>query len=537
MRLCLRLFIVLFLFPYSVEAAVDLSAGRSDVLSYAGSFNHSVSIPVAPGRAGTQPALALNYSSNLGNGLYGVGWDLGISRIERESKFGRPSYTDADKFVMVMNGARQSLVKVADGEYRMANESAFLKITKVGNSWVIRDQKNTVYYFGGTHKINQQASWPVGALQAFSWHLSRVEDVTKKNVMHYFYVDGGLGHRLTRIEYAPNNRVDLLYEARPDVIRSYRSGDLQVISRRLSGIQSFAGNRLASDMKFSYQSKLHDERSVLSSVAAKDVNKLLADQVTRFDYTYKSTDSRNGYWTPVHTYNHRNNNSQWTKTQRFYFDVNGDGSNEYMNYVTHRGGKSEFSTSFALPAYTGISGYYIPRYWRAGLDIWMPAKYYKTLADIPFYVTKEPTKVYYPRALVDMNGDGYVDFIVQDKTGNWRVYFHNGHGFLSTYQYWNNPTGAVGSYSLYDVNGDGLPDLLSGRNSTWSVYLNTTSGFKPQSYSVSLSNVRSIMNRMTPVPSILTSQPWRVQPVVSSITNAQTGMVQNIQYTLTSNSR
>lgn len=69
MRLFLRLFVVVFLFPYSVQAAVDLSSGRSDVLSYAGSFNHKVNVAVAPGRAGTQPALTLNYSSSMGNGL------------------------------------------------------------------------------------------------------------------------------------------------------------------------------------------------------------------------------------------------------------------------------------------------------------------------------------------------------------------------------------------------------------------------------------------------------------------------------------
>lgn len=532
MHLFLRLFVVLFLFPYSLQAAVDLSSGRSSVLSYAGSFNHKIAIPVAPGRAGTQPALQLGYSSAMSNGLYGVGWDLGITRIERETKFGAPRYTNADKFVMVMNGVRQSLVKVGAGEYRMANESAFLKITKQGNSWVVRDKKNTVYYFGGAYRANQQASWPVRAPQAFSWHLSRVEDVTRSNVMHYFYADGGLGHRLIRVEYAPNNRVDLLYKARPDVIQSYRSGKQQVISLRLSSIQSFAGNRLASDMQFTYQSRVNDNRSVLSSVAVKDVNKLLPDQMTTFDYAYKGKDTRNGYWNPIYSYSFRNYNSQWTKTQRFYFDINGDGSNEWMSYVTHRGGKYQFSTSFSLPAYTGGNGWLVPRYWQPGRDVWMPGKHYATWASIPFSQKKNAKQVYFPRALVDMNGDGYMDFIVKDNTGKWRVYLHNGYGFLGTYKYWNNPAGAVGSYSLYDVNGDGLPDLLSGSGLTWSVYLNTTTGFKSQPYTVSLRNVTSIMNRMTPVPATLASQAWRVQPVISSIKNLQSNMVQSVSYGL-----
>jgi len=127
---------LLLLMPLA-SAAVDASSGRADVMSFAGSFNQSVAIPVAPGRAGMQPGLALNYSSSMGNGLYGMGWDLDVTRIERETKEGSPLYTNADKFVLIMKGARQALVSVGAGEYRVANESAFLKITKSGDAWVI----------------------------------------------------------------------------------------------------------------------------------------------------------------------------------------------------------------------------------------------------------------------------------------------------------------------------------------------------------------------------------------------------------------
>lgn len=46
-------------------AVVDTSVGRSDVAAYSGSFNSSIPIPVAPGRAGLQPSLSLKYSSGL----------------------------------------------------------------------------------------------------------------------------------------------------------------------------------------------------------------------------------------------------------------------------------------------------------------------------------------------------------------------------------------------------------------------------------------------------------------------------------------
>ena len=138
------LFGISFLLSSLAGAAVDMSKGRSDVASFAGSYSESIPISVAPGRAGMQPDLSLNYSSSQAskNGLYGLGWNLDVTRIEREIKNGAPSYTDADTFVLVMKGTRQALVNVQANEYRVANESVFLKITKSGNSWIIRDMKN-----------------------------------------------------------------------------------------------------------------------------------------------------------------------------------------------------------------------------------------------------------------------------------------------------------------------------------------------------------------------------------------------------------
>lgn len=101
--------------PCLVHAAIDMSVGRSDVAAYIGSFKTAIPIAVAPGRAGLQPSLSLQYTSGMGNGLYGMGWQLDIARIERSTKDGRPGYTDNDTFVLIMNGVSQTLVKQAGG--------------------------------------------------------------------------------------------------------------------------------------------------------------------------------------------------------------------------------------------------------------------------------------------------------------------------------------------------------------------------------------------------------------------------------------
>ena len=132
---CLLAFFMLL--PMWVEAAVDTSVGRSNVSEYAGSFHTQIPVVIAPGRAGLQPAVSLRYNSATGNGLLGVGWGIDFARIERSIKNGVPSYTDKDTFILNMYGAANTMVKQASGEYRVRNESAFLRIQKRGNYWLV----------------------------------------------------------------------------------------------------------------------------------------------------------------------------------------------------------------------------------------------------------------------------------------------------------------------------------------------------------------------------------------------------------------
>src|SRR5689334_2725596 len=74
--------------------AINNAAGQSDKIpgmsigglsvDNNGSANYSIPIVVPPGTASMEPHLSLSYSSQMGNGLLGVGWSLsGISVIHR----------------------------------------------------------------------------------------------------------------------------------------------------------------------------------------------------------------------------------------------------------------------------------------------------------------------------------------------------------------------------------------------------------------------------------------------------------------------
>ena len=76
--------------------SLPTSAGGGDLGSaklnfqpdlFTGRFTYTILIFATPGRGNSQPSLSLNYNSSLGNGWCGVGWQLELGKIERETKF------------------------------------------------------------------------------------------------------------------------------------------------------------------------------------------------------------------------------------------------------------------------------------------------------------------------------------------------------------------------------------------------------------------------------------------------------------------
>src|SRR5262245_53188736 len=66
----------------------------------------TVPIAVSPGRAGFGPQLALSYDSGVGNGPFGLGWNLSLPAITRKTDKGLPKYQDADESdVFILSGA------------------------------------------------------------------------------------------------------------------------------------------------------------------------------------------------------------------------------------------------------------------------------------------------------------------------------------------------------------------------------------------------------------------------------------------------
>src|SRR5690606_5744960 len=79
------------------------------------------------------PELALSYSSGLGNGPFGLGWDIGLATIRRKTEKGLPRYLDGEESDVFILSGGEDLVPV---------------LVREGDAWVreiIDDPEYTTY--------------------------------------------------------------------------------------------------------------------------------------------------------------------------------------------------------------------------------------------------------------------------------------------------------------------------------------------------------------------------------------------------------
>ena len=162
-----KLFLILIL------AMGFLFPSFSQEVSSSGAFTYSYPIDIPAGTNGMQPNFSLNYNSQTGNGMIGMGWSLsGLQTISRDTSYDI-NWNNSDHFVL--NGQRL----IPDGllglnRYRTENES-FLKIEYVSSSyWVVTQKNGTQLFFGNTTDSKIEA---VGKSAARVWALNKVIDI------------------------------------------------------------------------------------------------------------------------------------------------------------------------------------------------------------------------------------------------------------------------------------------------------------------------------------------------------------------------
>ena len=247
-----------------------------------GSFSVPIALPSA--RGGAQPSLALTYSSARGYGVAGMGWEMGVPFIARQTDRGLPGYQDPgpnagsgpqqDRFVfnggqelvpiclVAANGtcsgamAGEAMPSWAGGwqYFRPRVEGAFLRFFWSPDhlTWRIQSKAGTTLELGvpwGSADTNAVEVDPSNPSHVFRWNIARQYDIEVEadppqgvlprpvNLVAYRYVSSGGFAYLSDIydtpprdgsadadlsTYAHHTRIT--YDVRTDPVMSFRRG-------------------------------------------------------------------------------------------------------------------------------------------------------------------------------------------------------------------------------------------------------------------------------------------------------------------------
>ena len=150
-----------------------------------GSANLSYAIEVPPARNGMQPNINVTYNSDGGSGWLGEGWDIQMSTISVDTRWGVPRFSTTEETetynldgVMLVQMDNQNATvghrgnkiarKSGDVQFYPRTESNFSKIIRRGSklneyTWHITDKNGTVYSYieviSNTKGSNNIAEW------------------------------------------------------------------------------------------------------------------------------------------------------------------------------------------------------------------------------------------------------------------------------------------------------------------------------------------------------------------------------------------
>jgi RHS repeat-associated protein len=199
-----------------------------------GTASFSVPVATSPGRSGFGPQLSLSYDSGSGAGAFGLGWNLGIPAITRQTDKGIPRYLapgSEGEDVYVLAGAEDLVPELrrVDGRwerrrryrtlpdnssweierYRPRLEGLFARIERWTNRgsgetrWRTISRDNVTSWYG-TRPESRIAADPADPSRVFSWLLCESYD-DRGNAILYRYkeedsarVDVSLAHERNR---------------------------------------------------------------------------------------------------------------------------------------------------------------------------------------------------------------------------------------------------------------------------------------------------------------------------------------------------
>jgi RHS repeat-associated protein len=216
----------------SVGPGPGVGGGEVRIDEARGEARLSIPIEVPPGPGGLAPRLSLEYSSGMGNGALGVGWRLPPGEIRCALRRGLPPQPGCEE--LELDG--QLLVGPdASGAWHTFVES-FARIRRLADgAWEVTRLDGRVHLYGSSAE-----SRIVDAGEVVGWLLAEIRDPYGNRISIDYEALGDVGRRhATVIEYGPagRRRIELQYEPRPDPIYDHRTGGERSLTQRLREIR------------------------------------------------------------------------------------------------------------------------------------------------------------------------------------------------------------------------------------------------------------------------------------------------------------
>ena len=383
---------------------------------HTGTANLSIPLPLPAGRNGFGPKVSLAYTSGVGNGPFGLGWNLDVPAISRKTSLGVPVYDDRTDVFILAGG--EDLVPVgspAPGvtRYRPRTEGSFSYIdhhSQPGSDyWQVRSKDGLTSTYGTPGSAGNGPAVitnPSNPQHIFAWKLTLTTDPFG-NRIEYLQARGPVRQdgphnwdqlylsQIRYVDYGDAANPSFLisarfsYAARPDPFSDYRAGfEIRTVQRCASvEIHSDSGtDLLARTLTLGYADQQPGHQAPINALSL-----LVSVQLTGHDGT--ATEAM-----PPVTLDY----TAFSPTGRQFAPVGGGttpigviaGSDHELVDLLGRG----------LPDVVQLNG--VARYWRnTGQGHWaMP----QAIPDAPTGVQLGQPGVQF----ADANGDGHLDLMV-----------------------------------------------------------------------------------------------------------------------------
>lgn len=410
-----------------------------------GTAGFGVPFELPPGPGGVRPELTLRYHSGGGDGVFGMGWGLGLLAVARRTEGRLPDYTADDEFAIP---GVENLVALGGDRYRPLVDTVHWRIERQGDGWLVTDTSDRVHRlgFGPGARI---ADTSEGTERVGAWLLESLTDSFGNTVAFTWEPHGT--QRYLRTARWGSYTLTFTYEDRNDRLLDGRYGFLVPTDRRARTAELTVdgiAHPLVRSWRFTYDDAAGRGRSHLASITVTghaENGGTLEGRPLRFSYATTGTAELKRFTGAV---------PPGLASRRVELvDWNGDG----------------------LPDLLDLGGG-LPRLWpNKGDCAWGEAR---TLSRMPAPYRLDRAAV----AFADMNGNGTADLVVADRPLPGYYPLAPGGGFGPPVQWRRSPAAALARHDsrLVDLDGDGVADLMTSLGRTFLLHLRDGDGWSDE---------------------------------------------------------